>query len=208
MKAGKTTALPFSRFSWEQAGPPGRHGLCAKAQCLGQEPALAEGPKSARKDLLPKITQGLVDSQSSPRFSPKGVLESIELGAEFLSICSSVKTNGWVSDRCRGWETPTPVALPSQTPRFREPWNPRRDHSCTRSRVEGEAGAGRPQRRGHPPPPRAPPCCRFRARRLEPAGPSYSSTKGLRCIAFFGVKPSPGQSEISAFFRSIATQKV
>lgn len=36
---------------------------------------------------------------------------------------------------------------------------------------------------------------------------SYFSTKGLRCIAFFGVKP-PGQSEISAFFRSIATQKV
>lgn len=42
----------------------------------------------------------------------------------------------------------------------------------------------------------------------RPASRSYFSTKGLRCIAFFGEKPSPGQSEISAFFRSIATQKV
>lgn len=47
------------------------------------------------------------------------------------------------------------------------------------------------------------------SRALPRAGrPSYFSTKGLRCIAFFGVKPSPGQSEISAFFRSIVTQKV
>lgn len=48
-------------------------------------------------------------------------------------------------------------ALPSQTPGFRAPWSPRRDHTCPRRRVDGEAGAGRLQRRGHPLPLRAPP---------------------------------------------------
>ena len=71
-----------------------------------------------------------------------------------------------------------------------------------------EARARRLQRRGHPLPPARPTVgCRFRAGGFGPASPSSFSTKSSRCIAFFGVKPSPGQSEISAFFQEHGNTK-
>lgn len=71
-----------------------------------------------------------------------------------------------------------------------------------------EARARRLQRRGHPLPPARPTVgCRFRAGGFGPASPSSFSTKGSRCVAFFGVKPSPGQSEISAFFQEHGNTK-
>lgn len=64
-----------------------------------------------------------------------------------------------------------------------------------------EARAWRLRRRWHRCPPRAPllGCC-FGALLGRGQPCLFLCTKHLRCIAFSGVKPWPGQSEISAFF--------
>lgn len=124
--------------------------------------------------------------------------------------CASWVCRCWcVSDRSPGWEINHPCRIPSpDSSVLRSNEAPRRDHTHP---IWPRAGGL--QRRGPslPPARRVTMGCGYCAPVAsgQPAGPSsYLNTKSLRCIAFFGVKPSPGQSEISAFFRSIATQKV
>lgn len=128
----------------------------------------------------------------------------------------SVKKSNWppslqgqfVSDQHPGWETilltvhpcpwPPEVLTSIQGPRhdmqlLLDSWVKRPELGDCRA-----AGLGSPQ----PTTLRCPGACPHT--RL----PFLVCTKRLRCIAFMGIKPWTGRSEVSAFFRSIVAQRV
>lgn len=218
MKAGKdrNTLLRFSRSSSGRRGSargkrPGRKGVLQSAGAV----ALGEDPDLRPKISFLAISRGVVNNtgRDSP---PKGRLETVELGVPSLFECG-VKKEGphWApwSAGAGAFQTvswlgsqPPHVAPQRQTPHCWGQWGPRRIALVPLSPGARRQSPESAETRAPSAPARPAVGCRFCAGGFGQASPSFS-TKGSRCVAFFGVKPSPGQSEISAFFQEHGNTK-
>ena len=169
------------------------------------------------RGLRPSNRPGYCEHHRS-RFSLKGRLERVELGVPSLFECIVKIKKGHIEPpglrvrvrfRPVSWleSQPPHVAPPTLDSALLGAVGSAAHHTRSCRPRGPEARARRLQRRGHPLPPARPTVgCRFRAGGFGPASPSFS-TKSSRCVAFFGVKPSPGQSEISAFFQEHGNTK-